>query len=87
MGLVKLAITADGAHVWVANRGGGSVSEVDAATGAPIQVLTGPSYPFSGPEAIATNGTRIWVADTAADSVTEFPAPAQQPAPRTPAGA
>jgi DNA-binding beta-propeller fold protein YncE len=32
-------IASDGTHVWVANFGGGSVSELSASTGALVQVL------------------------------------------------
>jgi hypothetical protein len=54
--------------------GGGSVTELDAATGALAQVLDGPAYRFSSPEGIASDGARVWVANFSGYSVTEFPA-------------
>jgi hypothetical protein len=66
--------------VWVANDPtgpGGSVTELNAATGAPIRILTGPKYRFNNPAAIAADGTRIWVANNMGYSVTEFPASSQ----------
>jgi DNA-binding beta-propeller fold protein YncE len=47
------------------------VTELNAATGAPIRVLTGPGYRFSFPAAIAADGARIWAAN-AGGSVTEL---------------
>lgn len=43
------AITADGTRIWVANTGGDSVTELNAATGLPIRVLTGPGTGLTGP--------------------------------------
>jgi hypothetical protein len=53
------------------------VTELDAATGAPIRVLTGPRYKFNWPAGIAADGTRIWVINNGGSSVTEFPASSQ----------
>ena len=50
------------------------MTELDAATGALVQVIKGPSYGFDAPEAIASDGTDVWVANTADQSVTGFPA-------------
>jgi DNA-binding beta-propeller fold protein YncE len=76
------AIAADGTRVWVANYGsgvgnarGGSVTELNAATGAPIRVLTESGYGFNGPSAIALDGTRVWVTNdpyNSGGSVTEL---------------
>jgi DNA-binding beta-propeller fold protein YncE len=80
------AVAADGTHVWVAdncngswvaNCNGHSVTELDAATGALVQVLNEPRYQFNGPSAVATDGTHLWVANSDGDSVTEFPASSQ----------
>jgi DNA-binding beta-propeller fold protein YncE len=65
----------DGTDVWVANMGG--LTELNAATGAPIRVVTGPSYEFDDPSAIAADGAHLWVANSGADSVTELPASPQ----------
>ncbi len=69
-----VAVSSDGTHVWVANKRGDSVSEIDAATGAVIQVIAGPSYDFDGPDAISAHGTDVWVANGAGNDVTELDA-------------
>lgn len=50
----------------------GSVTEVDAATGALVQVLSDSSYNFSGPSGIAFDGTNLWVINTDNSTVTEI---------------
>ena len=64
-------IAADSRHVWAACSDG-LMFELDAATGAPVRVLTGHRYGFSSPGAIAADGARIWVANAAGNSVTEL---------------
>ena len=67
------AVSCDGTHVWVANFGGDSVTELNAATGALVQVITGSSYQFRSPAAISSDGTHVWVAnDNVNGSVTEL---------------
>ena len=41
-----VAISSDGSDVWVANQSGSSVTELDAATGGLVQVISGVSYGF-----------------------------------------
>ncbi|MFZ1062808.1 MAG: fibronectin type III domain-containing protein, partial [Acidimicrobiales bacterium] len=59
------AISSDGTDVWVANENGvngngiGSVTELDASTGAVIQNITSPD--FDQPVAISSDGTHVWV--------------------------
>ncbi len=67
------AVASDGTHVWVANDGGPSVTELSAKTGGLVQVISGPSYKFSQPGAIASDGTHVWVANYS-NSVTELSA-------------
>jgi len=38
------AVASDGTHVWVANRTGNSVTELNAATSAVVKVIAGSSY-------------------------------------------
>jgi hypothetical protein len=60
------AVASDGTHVWVANApltGKGWVTELNAATGALVKVLKGPSYAFNHPTGIALDGTHAWVAN------------------------
>ncbi|HUA95311.1 MAG TPA: hypothetical protein VMB82_07260, partial [Acidimicrobiales bacterium] len=73
------AVSSDGTHVWVANDNN-TVTELDAATGAVVQVLSGPSYHFGFADglgeagAIDSDGTHVWVADSDTNSVTELDA-------------
>ena len=39
------------------------MTELDAATGALVQVINGSSYGFNGRGAIASDGTHVWVAN------------------------
>jgi DNA-binding beta-propeller fold protein YncE len=68
------AISSDGTHVWVANYGGNSVTELAAATGALVKVISGSSYGFNYPDAVSSDGTDVWVANYNGQSVTELPA-------------
>ena len=54
------------------NRDGDSVTELNASTGALVQVITGSSYGFDSPDAISSDGTHVWVANPDGDSVTEL---------------
>ena len=65
-------VSSDGTHVWVANGGGKSVTELSASTGALLQVIKGSSYGFDAPLAISSDGTDVWVANS--HSVTEMSA-------------
>ena len=53
--------------------GSNSVTELDAATGALVQVISGPTYGFDfgtdlagEPDAIDSDGTHVWVANDTA---------------------
>ena len=63
----------DGTHVWVANSSGDSVTELNASDGSWVRTLSGGSYRFNNPLAIAVDGTHVWVADANGNSVTELP--------------
>jgi DNA-binding beta-propeller fold protein YncE len=56
--------------VWVANAVD-SVTELDAQSGALVQVLTGSRYEFLGPVAVSSDGSHVWVANDG-DSVAEL---------------
>jgi DNA-binding beta-propeller fold protein YncE len=68
-----LGIASDGIHVWVTNNGG-SVTELDAPTGAHVKLLSKSRYGFASPGAVCADRGRVWVANRDSDSVTEFPA-------------
>jgi hypothetical protein len=70
---LPISDSSDGTHVWAANSFGSSVTELDAATGALVQVISGSSDGFSHPDAISSDGTHVWVANRG-DSVTELSA-------------
>jgi hypothetical protein len=57
----------------VAGADGDKVTELDAATGARVQVVKSPAYGFAEPTAISSDGTDVWVANLD-QSVTGFPA-------------
>jgi hypothetical protein len=65
-------IAFDGTHIWVANYGGASVTELNASNGSWVQTLSGGSYGFNAPVAVAFDGTHIWVANENGASVTEL---------------
>src|SRR5215467_9623270 len=76
---LPISDSSDGTHVWVANFGGNSVTELDAATGALVRVIMGPQYGFNGAIAVSSDGTHVWVANRAGGtthqgSVTELDA-------------
>jgi hypothetical protein len=67
-----VAVSSDGTHVWVANSGAnGSVTELDAATGAFVRVISGYG---KAPTGISSDGTHVWVANEGSNSVTELDA-------------
>ena len=49
-------------------------TEINAADGSLVQVLTGGIYGFDGPVAMAFDGSHMWVANQTGQSVTDFPA-------------
>ena len=69
-----LGVSSDGTHVWVTNRDGNSVTELNAATGALVKLITGSSYKFDQPTTISSDGMNVWVANFGDQSVTGFPA-------------
>jgi hypothetical protein len=68
-----VALAYDGAHLWVANYSGHSVTELNGSTGARVRTLSGGSYDFNLPHALAYDGTHLWVANYSSPSVTELP--------------
>jgi hypothetical protein len=68
------AIAADGAHVWVSNGLGNSVTELSAKTGQLVRAISGSSYKFNDPDAVVSDATDVWVANYDGHSVTELSA-------------
>ena len=66
------AVASDGTHLWVANAGGNSVTELNLSDGSLVRVVSGASYGFNGPAALASDGTHLWVANFFGNSVTEL---------------
>jgi DNA-binding beta-propeller fold protein YncE len=58
-----VAIAASGSHVWVANVGGNSVTELDSATGKIVRVINAPADGIKTPVALAATSTNVWVAN------------------------
>ncbi|HEX4134032.1 MAG TPA: IPT/TIG domain-containing protein [Bryobacteraceae bacterium] len=62
------ALTFDGANIWVANQGDGTVTKVLASTGAILA-----TYPTgASPSGIAFDGVNIWVTNNSGGTVTEL---------------
>jgi hypothetical protein len=59
-----------GPSLYVANSDGGSVTELDIATGALVRVLSGPAYGFATPDALVVAGGELFVANGSDGSVT-----------------
>jgi Protein kinase domain len=71
------AIAADGSYAWVLNGGNDTVTQLSAATGAPVRILSAAGYGFyltnyDTPTGIIDDGTHVWVGNH--DSVTEISA-------------
>ena len=63
-----------GAHLFVTNSAGNSVTEVNARTGAYVSTISGSPYDFSDPTAIVAYENRVFVSNGTGDSLTEFTA-------------
>ncbi len=62
----------DGIHIWVANEGGNSVTELNASNGAWVRTLSGSPFGFNAPRGMAFEGDQIWVGNFFGGSVTEI---------------
>jgi hypothetical protein len=61
-----------GTDLFVANAFGNSVTELSTSTGALVRVISGSSYEFNEPEAIAVADSYLFVANYDGNSVTAF---------------
>jgi hypothetical protein len=68
-----LGVSSDGRHVWVASPSG-SVTELNAATGTRMRVISGPAGGFASPAAVSSDGIHVWVTNADGNSVTELSA-------------
>jgi outer membrane protein assembly factor BamB len=74
-----VAITADGSRILVLNAGrptaatpvAGSMTEINARTGAFERVVSGSSFAFNDPAAFALSGPDVFIADEGGNAVTE----------------
>ena len=64
------AFASDGTHLWVANEGGNSVTELNLSDGSLVRVIAGSSYGLYFPIALASDGTHLWVANLYDDLAT-----------------
>jgi YVTN family beta-propeller protein len=62
-------VSSDGTHVWVANAGTETVSEIEASSGTVIRTIPVGSQPFS----VSSDGIHVWVANKLGDTVSEIP--------------
>jgi DNA-binding beta-propeller fold protein YncE len=67
-------LSSDGTHLWVVNSTNQSVTELDASTGALVQVVPVNAYGFDDPLAVSSDGTHVWVANMQSGSVSELDA-------------
>jgi DNA-binding beta-propeller fold protein YncE len=68
VGSGPVGVCTDAQHVWVANDGDGSVTELDAGTGSAIRMIAGLVFP----DAISCDGNEVWVANDGNGTVTEI---------------
>jgi DMSO/TMAO reductase YedYZ molybdopterin-dependent catalytic subunit len=68
-----VATALSGTDLFVANKSGGSLPELDAKTGAPLRVISGATYGFANPIAIVSSEDDLFVANAGGGSVTEIP--------------
>ena len=61
-------MSSDGTHVWVANYGSDTVSEINASSG----TVEGTIPVGEGPDGVSSDGTHVWVANEGADTVSEI---------------
>ena len=64
-------VASSGKELWVANLASNSLTEISASTGSLVQVVSGLSYGFNGPIALAVGGGDLWVANESGKSLTE----------------
>jgi DNA-binding beta-propeller fold protein YncE len=50
-----------------------TVTEIDAATGAAVRVVSGDGIEPNGPDAVSSDGTHVWVCNYSNNTVTGFP--------------
>jgi outer membrane protein assembly factor BamB len=63
-----------GPHLFVGNYEPGSVTEIDASSGAMVRFISTSGYQFAGPDAVAADGPDVFVANYDGNSVTEVDA-------------
>ena len=65
-------VAACGAHVWVTNVTGDSVTELNASDGTVAQVIGSGRGHFAEPMGVAANGADLWVANLSGNTVSEL---------------
>ena len=70
VGTQPKAVSSDGVHVWTANYGSHSVTEIDAATGSVVRTIQVGYYPAS----ISSDGVDVWVLSVGLGSISEIDA-------------
>jgi YVTN family beta-propeller protein len=68
VGRTPFGVSADGTHVWVANSGSNTVSEIEASTGTLINTIHVGSAPFG----VSSDGTHVWVTNAGENTVSEI---------------
>jgi DNA-binding beta-propeller fold protein YncE len=72
VGVEPHGIAFDGAHMWVANSGGGSVTKLRASDGQLVDSYwSSSSTHYGNPLGVAFDGAHIWVANSGIGRVTK----------------
>lgn len=67
-----LGLASSGAHVWVANTAGNSVSEFNASNGSLTRTVSLAADDLNSPIALGVNRSNVWIANKAGNSLTEL---------------
>jgi YVTN family beta-propeller protein len=70
VGSHPVGVSSDGTHVWVASQAAGTVTEIDASTGAVVRTIGVGTEPFG----VSSDGTHVWVTNLHDNSVSEIDA-------------
>jgi YVTN family beta-propeller protein len=68
VGSKPMGVSADGTHVWVANREDDTVTEIEAATGTVVRTIP----VGDGPKGVSSDGTDVWVTNNNGHTVSEI---------------
>jgi outer membrane lipoprotein-sorting protein len=68
VGINPIGISSDGTNVWVANSGGGNVSQISISSGTVVKTIT----VGNNPSGISSDGTNVWVTNSGDGNVSQI---------------